>query len=170
MGHDPCPALASDRLAGHPGFAGLVGKLIDRADDFFWVGLVDLVERQESIVTLLGCAFQSVRRGAPVLQKPALFRIALNRQTDLEGECLAYLGPSVEMEAARRLAQRVEKRSSECRADCEGRDRVPAEQVRHIRMLAATQSTVSEILIQTGALNEAQVRRVLEGRTYGRIH
>jgi len=51
-----------------------------------------------------------------------------------------------------------------------GRDnRLTADQVREIRFLAASGVDSEAIRQQTGAIDTAQVKRVLEGRTYGRI-
>jgi hypothetical protein len=53
---------------------------------------------------------------------------------------------------------------------CGQENRLSADQVREIRYLAALGSSVDQIRMQTGALDHGQVSRVLEGRTYSRIH
>lgn len=52
---------------------------------------------------------------------------------------------------------------------CARENRLTADQVRRIRYLAALGATVDTITAQTGAQDVGQVRRVIEGRTYGRI-
>lgn len=53
---------------------------------------------------------------------------------------------------------------------CARENRLSADQVREIRYLAALGIGVDQITEQTGALNTGQVRRVIEGGTYTRIH
>ena len=48
--------------------------------------------------------------------------------------------------------------------------RLSAEQVRLIRRLAADGISVEEIITEVGALNETQVKSVIAGRTYQRVH
>jgi len=48
--------------------------------------------------------------------------------------------------------------------------RLSAEQVRLIRKLAADGVSVEEIITEVGALNETQVKNVIAGRTYQRVH
>ena len=53
---------------------------------------------------------------------------------------------------------------------CGRENRLDAGQVRRIRYLSAQSYSVDEIQEAVGALDEGQVKRVLEGRTYSRIH
>ncbi len=53
---------------------------------------------------------------------------------------------------------------------CAHENRLNADQVREIRYLAAMGSSVEQIKLRTGALDDGQVQRVLTGRTYSRIH
>ena len=48
--------------------------------------------------------------------------------------------------------------------------RLSAEQVRLIRSLTAEDISVEEIMTEVGALNETQVKNVIAGRTYQRVH
>jgi hypothetical protein len=52
---------------------------------------------------------------------------------------------------------------------CGRENRLTAEQVREIRYLAALGTSQDQIILRVGALNDGQVQRVLEGRTYVRI-
>lgn len=52
---------------------------------------------------------------------------------------------------------------------CGGENRLSADQVRHIRMLAAEGYAVNRIVDMSGASNVEQVNRVISGRTYSRI-
>ena len=52
---------------------------------------------------------------------------------------------------------------------CGRENRLSADQVRQIRYLAAIGSDLASIKATVGAIDEGQVRRVLAGRTYGRI-
>ena len=52
---------------------------------------------------------------------------------------------------------------------CGHDNRLSADQVRHIRMLAATGYDTAHIVAAVSAIDAGQVRRVMSGRTYGRI-
>ena len=52
---------------------------------------------------------------------------------------------------------------------CARENRLTADQVREIRYLAATGMHVDQIRQKVGAIDDSQVRRVLDGRTYARI-
>jgi hypothetical protein len=52
---------------------------------------------------------------------------------------------------------------------CARENRLSADQVREIRYLAALGNSIDRIRFKIGALNDGQVARVLEGRTYTRI-
>lgn len=52
---------------------------------------------------------------------------------------------------------------------CARENRLTAEQVREIRYLAAIGTATDQIRLKVGALNDGQVLRVIDGRTYARI-
>jgi hypothetical protein len=53
---------------------------------------------------------------------------------------------------------------------CGRENRLSADQVREIRYMAALGNSIEQIRSLTGALDHGQVSRVLQGRTYSRIH
>ena len=52
---------------------------------------------------------------------------------------------------------------------CARENRLTAEQIREIRYLAAIGMETDQIRLKVGALNDGQVRHVIDGRTYARI-
>lgn len=52
---------------------------------------------------------------------------------------------------------------------CARENRLTAEQVREIRYLAAIGAEIDQIRLKVGALDDGQVHRVIDGRTYARI-